>query len=380
MQRTSSSLGAIATALAKAQGELLNPEKTLTASIRAPQAPNEERTFRYASLAAGLDVVRKCLGKHEIAVVQSTMVDHDARLVKLVTMLAHASGEWVASDWPVCPINEIGSPQRMGAALTYARRYALFTLVGIAGEDDLDAPDAPIVSITSYVASAQSQTNPKYSKGPATSTDQQKLVARSAGEPINSNPYPHLQLLAELEPLTTSDELASWALRSLPIKNKLSAPDAHTLEEAFQAKMVGCADADINAHDRAAAGTPVIQPNLSKPSQTTRTARGTCLPGSTGKIDKSVLAIPTAKRQRNKEHLRLVATQACLVCGRQPSDAHHLRFAQGRGLGLKVSDEFTVPLCRVHHREVHRHPNERDWWTALNIDPLQIANSLWQRR
>ncbi len=183
MQRTSSSLGAIATALAKAQAELLNPEKTLTASIRAPLAPNGERTFRYASLAAGLDVVRKCLGKHEIAVVQSTMVDHDARLVKLVTMLAHASGEWVASDWPVCPINEIGSPQRMGAALTYARRYALFTLVGIAGEDDLDAPDAPIVSITDDVATGPSRsTHPTYQKAgrPSLQINKSQLFAPQA--------------------------------------------------------------------------------------------------------------------------------------------------------------------------------------------------------
>ena len=85
--------------------------------------------------------MRKTLGQHEIATVQTTAVDQAAGLVNLTTMLAHASGEWIASDWPVCPVAEIANPQRMGAALTYARRYALFTLVGIAGEDDLDAPD-----------------------------------------------------------------------------------------------------------------------------------------------------------------------------------------------------------------------------------------------
>jgi hypothetical protein len=143
--------------------------------------------------------------------------------------------------------------------------------------------------------------------------------------------------------------------------------------------MVGCADVDINAHDSAVAGTSVIQSNLSKPPQRTRQTRGTSLAETTGRIDKSVLAIPTVKRHRNKEHLRLVAAQACLVCGRQPSDAHHLRFAQGRGLGLKVSDEFTVPLCRVHHREVHRNSKERDWWNKMKIDPLTVASHLWQK-
>src|SRR6266849_5001887 len=100
-----------------------------------------ERSFRYAPLSSGLDIVRKTLGQHEIATVQTTAIDPTAGMVNLTTMLAHASGEWIASDWPVCPIAETANPQRMGAALTYARRYALFTLVGIAGEDDLDAPD-----------------------------------------------------------------------------------------------------------------------------------------------------------------------------------------------------------------------------------------------
>src|SRR5205823_8909849 len=100
-----------------------------------------EKTFRYASLASGLDIVRKSLGQHEIATVQTTAIDQDSGQIGLTTLLAHASGEWVSSDWPVCPISEMAMPHRMGAALTYARRYALFALVGIAGEDDLDAPD-----------------------------------------------------------------------------------------------------------------------------------------------------------------------------------------------------------------------------------------------
>ena len=141
MHRSSSSIASLAAALAKAQGELVNPEKSLVASIRSHGPGGAERSFRYASLASGLDIVRKTLGQHEIATVQTTAIDQVAGAVNLTTVLAHSSGEWIASDWPVCAISETATPHRMGAALTYARRYALFTLVGIAGEDDLDAPD-----------------------------------------------------------------------------------------------------------------------------------------------------------------------------------------------------------------------------------------------
>src|SRR5215207_7980435 len=140
MHRSSESVAALASALAKAQAELVNPEKSLTATIRAERPGESERSFRYAPLSSGLDVVRKTLGQHEIATVQTTTIDQAGGMVNLTTMLAHASGEWIASEWPVCPVAETANPQRMGAALTYARRYALFTLVGIAGEDDLDAP------------------------------------------------------------------------------------------------------------------------------------------------------------------------------------------------------------------------------------------------
>src|SRR5258705_9860691 len=141
MERSSGTIGAIAGALAKAQIELANPEKSLTATIRSPFPREGDRSFRYASLSSGLDLVRKSLGRHEIATVQTTSIDEAAGLIRLTTTLAHSSGEWVSSDWPVCPVSETATPHRMGAALTYARRYALFTLVGIAGEDDLDAPD-----------------------------------------------------------------------------------------------------------------------------------------------------------------------------------------------------------------------------------------------
>src|SRR6476659_3944082 len=141
MHRCSESIGTIAAALAKAQAELTNPEKSLVATIRSPFPREGDRSFRYAPLSSGLDIIRKGLGRYEIATIQTTAIDKEAGLLRLTTILAHSSGEWISSEWPVCPISDVSSAQRMGAALTYARRYALFTLVCIAGEDDLDAPD-----------------------------------------------------------------------------------------------------------------------------------------------------------------------------------------------------------------------------------------------
>src|SRR5262245_48862178 len=144
MHRSSESIGAIAAALAKAQLEIINPEKSLVGII-PPSGPRElGRAFRYAPLSTGLEIARKSLGRHEIAIVQSTAIDNEAGFVRLHTALVHSSGEWMASEWPVCPVSTFGSPQRMGAALTYARRYALLALVGIAGEDDLDATDLTV--------------------------------------------------------------------------------------------------------------------------------------------------------------------------------------------------------------------------------------------
>jgi hypothetical protein len=124
VQRCSETIGTIAAALAKAQAQLVNPEKSLVGTIGSEQGGGSQRSFRYAPLSSGLDIVRKTLSQHEIATVQTTSIDEAVGIVRLSTVLAHASGEWIASDWPVCAISETAAPHRMGAALTYARRYA----------------------------------------------------------------------------------------------------------------------------------------------------------------------------------------------------------------------------------------------------------------
>src|SRR5674476_877439 len=139
MHRSSESVAAIATALAKAQTELSNPEKAMVGTVYNSRSDSPQ-SFRYASLSSGLDIVRKTLGGHQIDIAQTTDIDRAGGTLNLTTVLLHTSGEWISSHWPVCQLTETSAPRRMGAALTYARRYALFTMVGIAGEDDLDAP------------------------------------------------------------------------------------------------------------------------------------------------------------------------------------------------------------------------------------------------
>ena len=241
MQHSSETIGAIAAALAKAQAEIANPEKSLTATIQSPFPREGDRSFRYASLSSGLDLVRKSLGRHEIATVQTTSIDEAAGLIRLTTTLAHSSGEWVSSDWPVCPVTETSAPHRMGAALTYARRYALFTLVGIAGEDDLDAPDLQAVpkagANSSKGSAGQALNGHGYADGVSGARRRAVVPPRA---PILSEEQSALQrdrLLEELSGLRSGDEAATWAHQSLPAKNTLTVEDAQLVEDGFRIKL-----------------------------------------------------------------------------------------------------------------------------------------------
>jgi hypothetical protein len=374
MQRSSESIASLAAALAKAQVELVNPEKSLSATIQS--TGGADQTFRYAPLSSGLDIVRKTLGQHEIATVQTTSVDENGGTINLTTVLAHSSGEWIASDWPVCAVRE--TPHRRGAALTYARRYALFTLVGIAGEDDLDAPDLiTTMSQTFGPGTLKEDKSRRLNGGRRQNPAQQSTVGRNGKIDSNSN-KPILEpeassalrdrLIAELDDLGSGDDAAMWAHRSLGEKNKLTAADAQRVEDTFQARLANLATGDAELRQTPAA-----------PPQTTDTPKAAKLErrARSKTIDKSALALPEPRRIRDRNHVKSVAQHPCLICGRRPADAHHLRFAQSRALGRKVSDEYTVPLCRGHHREVHRCGDEANWWSNAGVDPTVNARALW---
>jgi hypothetical protein len=178
----------------------------------------------------------------------------------------------------------------------------------------------------------------------------------------------HDQLATELEKINSTEEAANWAHRVLGAKNSLTAADAACIEEAFRAKLATFATDGADGSEKPR--------ETERPRAQHRSDRGKKQQRSTV-IDKSGLALPEPRRVRDREHVRYVTQQSCLICGRRPSDAHHLRFVQNRALSRKVSDEFTVPLCRGHHREVHRSGDEAAWWNKIGIDPIVPARALW---
>ena len=418
MHRSSESVSAIATALAKAQIELSNPEKAMVGTVYNSRSDSPQ-SFRYASLSSGLDIVRKALGGHQIAITQTTDIDRAGGMLNLTTVLLHTSGEWISSHWPVCQLSETSAPRRMGAALTYARRYALFAMVGIAGEDDLDAPadtgnasngpnGASNLAANPVTAAASAHPGQLQPRSRSTQPNREKLsVEQSAA--IKA------QLIQEIETLP-DDSLQPRAIAILKAKNQLSTNDSKLVEEAYATRM---------AHQEALAGDPTpnkpafvvantLPPPAPAPNDLVKRPRGrphkikqpsekaaviappvvdnfTPLDTITAnnnskpdlnastviKIDKSMLRFGEVRRHRDKAHLRFVALQPCLLCGRSPSDPHHLRFAQPRAMGRKNSDEFVVPICRTHHRQNHQVGDEVAWWKRSGIDPLPVANRLW---
>jgi hypothetical protein len=259
-------------------------------------------------------------------------------------------------------VTETAAPHRMGAALTYARRYALFTLVGIAGEDDLDAPDLAVAAGPPGAQNGSSALRecPASQPLPALGRRAPTERPRPANLPSKASADLRDQLISELDAMTEPEALALWAQRALPLKNQLSISDAQAVEAAFDVRLNQLGELGL-------AGAKNRETNGQAP----------------GQLDPSAPAIITIikpVRERNRDHLRFVASQPCLVCGRTPSDPHHLRFAEPRAMARKVSDRFTVPICRLHHRELHRRGNERAWWQSQGIDPLVIAADLWGRK
>ena len=409
MHRSSENVAAIATALAKAQTELSNPEKAMVGTVYSARSDSPQ-SFRYASLSSGLDIIRKALGGQQIAIAQTTDIDRASGTVNLTTVLLHTSGEWISSDWPVCQLSETSAPRRMGAALTYARRYALFSMVGIAGEDDLDAPD---------FGNDQPQRDKPAEGGPNSSPLSAPTLLRAHSSPpvleklgAEQSHAIRTQLILKIQTLP-EDDLQSHAIAILKAKNRLSADDAKQVEEAFAARMAlqdtssevlpadepGSAPGDPSpSQPPLASPVPVKRPrgrprknktsiDVAEPSliPSASAVADNSAPPSTPlqadagvvKIQKSELAIGEPRRHRDKAHLKFVASHPCLICGRSPSDAHHLKFTQARAMGRKVSDEFTVPLCRTHHRDNHSFGDEVAWWERRAIDPLATSRMLW---
>jgi ERF superfamily len=400
MQRSSDSIGAIAGALAKAQADLTNPEKSLVATIRSPFPREQDKTFRYASLSSGLDIVRKALGKQEIAIVQTTGIDRDAGLIRLTTVLAHSSGEWISSEWPVCAIGDITAPHKMGAALTYARRYALFTLAGIAGEDDLDAPDLPL-GVGDDGGAGRSETKRTNGGSPEESPIRAtrarwhpKRPGSNSNLSLDDSRTVRDKLIEEIAALDSAEGALAWAIRRIGAKNYLAAEDAAVVEKTFGERICVLApeaNVETPASGRGVNSRVAGQEFLSDNSDPQSPAPADPIvpgnqSGNSGKRTGGEESIEQVnhqrliklRRSRDKEHLRFISRQSCTVCGRRPCEAHHIRYAQPPALGRKVSDEFTVPLCRVHHRELHQQGDERAWWIKFNIDPLPIALRFWQ--
>jgi len=166
------------------------------------------------------------------------------------------------------------------------------------------------------------------------------------------------RLVQEIAAMATDEALALWAYRSLPLKNTLTPVDAQAVEAAYLAKL----SSDPASQLEITEDHPAADPGAKH-----------------GDHERPPLFAPLTKavRRRSKAHLAFVASQPCLVCQASPCDAHHLKLARPRSLGRKVSDEFTVPLCRKHHRELHRHGNEATWWANMQVAPIPIANELW---
>jgi hypothetical protein len=301
----------------------------------------------------------------------------------------------------------------MGAALTYARRYALFTLVGIAGEDDLDAPDLNLrsgaltkegdqnVGDAAQVGTMQADRTlgPREGMTPTfqtalrvpandepaveASNARKDAVPRSARAARSAEESATLrdQLIADLNRLQSSDEAANWVHKNLCIKNTLTAADADSVESSFRERVLTLEEGLAIAEGQVdPAKDGAVAPLGVQALVETIDASAACpiiLPqrpeGRRPRVNSKTI------RLRDKEHCRYVTTQPCVVCGRTPSEAHHIRFAQPRALGRKVSDEYTVPLCRLHHRELHRYGDEASWWVGVNVDPLPVALGLWRR-
>jgi hypothetical protein len=267
--------------------------------------------------------------------------------------------------------------------------------VGIAGEDDLDAPELAegwkaVAANKTGVADVQDgvvSSQPGEAEGerrPATDPRRTEKVARPARTVLGQGQSAALRekLLADLSQLQSGDAAADWVHKNLAAKNTLITSDAGAVEAAFREKLAtieGAAAARQEQLHSAPGEDP--EPPVGKPFVTTIEGAIAVAPPVTSDNPSARRRRVAAKtiRLRDKQHCKFVTTQPCAVCGRTPTEAHHIRFAQPLALGRKVSDEYTVPVCRLHHRDLHSYGDEASWWAGVGIDPLPIALELWRR-
>ena len=256
-----------------------------------------------------------------------------------------------------------------------------FALVGIAGEDDLDAPD--LQSPMSEIGAEGTKVNGGQSTGGGQGNPE--VALRRAGTPKAPTTNPVLglhasaklreRLIAEIGSIGSSHDAANWAHRSLAEKNSLRVSDAAHVEAIFESKLAELATlTEHEAKVQQGSSPHVLATSAEAPIADHAYSKED---GQRKGIDKSALSLPEPRRIRDRKHVRAVTQLPCLVCGRQPSDPHHLRFAQSSALSRRASDEFTVPLCRGHHREVHRCGDEAEWWRRQGIDAVGVARALW---
>jgi hypothetical protein len=268
-------------------------------------------------------------------------------------------------------------------------------LVGIAGEDDLDAPDlgarpAPAAELPGppdHRKQANEQAAGTQPRAPSNGKSPNSAARTVLGIQLSASLRE--SLIEQLATINSADEATAWARRNLPAKNTLTAADAKIVEVRFQARLSTISDGQVPDGT-----TPAGTPDGLAPDRPPHTVPDKNL-ASTGRADADTShrasmrvqkrsrsgvahALGKTVRLRDKDHRKFVLRQPCLVCGRLPPDPHHLTFAQPRALGHRVSDEFTVPVCRIHHRELHRSGDEAAWWQKLNIDLLPVAVRLWQ--
>ncbi len=245
--------------------------------------------------------------------------------------------------------------------------------------DNTDAADKDRVAARLKPIAAVEETTP------ATALARKEKTVRPARTVLSPAQSAALRekLLADIGQLRSADEAADWVHKNLVAKNTLIDADADAIEASFRERLATIELASAASQEEPQSppskeSGPLVEKPFVVPMDDAVMVTPAVIPSETERARRRRVVAKTI-RLRDKEHCKFVTTQPCIVCGRTPSEAHHIRFAQPRALGRKVSDEYTVPVCRLHHRDLHAHGDEASWWAGVSVDPLPIALELWRR-